>query len=76
MLGQTPALLYSRFEKKQFAHDLEQIRNGKEYTGLWKGRRKDGTPLTILASVSVIKDGSGNKVGAIAANRDMDGLEE
>ena len=41
-----------------------------------EGRRKDGTPLTILASVSVIKDGSGNKVGAIAANRDMDGLEE
>ncbi|TMC92695.1 MAG: PAS domain S-box protein [Chloroflexi bacterium] len=171
MLGQTPALLYPRFEKKQFAHDLEQIRNGKEYTGLWKGRRKDGTsvcvdmktsllrdtqgktvgldavkttdnyynilswnkaaeklygwkkeevlgkfvddilqteyftntssleaskrllsrgywkgkviqkrkdgtPLTILASVSVIKDGSGNGIGAIAANRDMDGLEE
>ena len=40
MLGQTPALLYSRFEKKQFAHDLEQIRNGKEYTGLWKGDEK------------------------------------
>ena len=48
--------------------------------GYWKGKvtqkRKDGTPLTILASVSVIKNGSGNKVGAIAANRDMDGLEE
>ena len=48
--------------------------------GYWKGKviqkRKDGTPLTILASVSVIKDGSGNGIGAIAANRDMDGLEE
>ena len=48
--------------------------------GYWKGKviqkRKDGTPLTILASVSVIKDDSGNKIGAIAANRDLSELEE
>ncbi len=63
MLGQTPALLYPRFEKKQFAHDLEQIRNGKEYTGLWKGRRKDGTSVCVDMKTSLLRDTRGKTVG-------------
>jgi PAS domain S-box-containing protein len=43
--------------------------------GYWKGevsqKRKDGTPVPILASVSVIKDASGKIIGAVAANRDL-----
>ena len=43
--------------------------------GYWKGeavqRRKDGTPINILASVSLLKDNAGNPVGAVAVNRDI-----
>jgi PAS domain-containing protein len=65
MLGQTPALLYPELEKYQLATDLEQIRKGKVYTGQWQGRRKDGTPLPLLASVSIIKDSSEKIIGAM-----------
>jgi PAS domain S-box-containing protein len=48
--------------------------------GYWKGKvlqkRKDGSQLLILASVAVIRDGAGNMVGAIAANREMSEYEE
>jgi len=63
MLGQTPAPLYPRFEKKQFAHDLEQMRNGKEYTGLWKGRRKDGATVCVDLKTSLLRDTKGKTVG-------------
>ncbi len=43
--------------------------------GYWRGevvqKRKDGTPINILASVSLLKDDSGNPVGAVAVNRDI-----
>src|SRR5436305_4234807 len=76
MLGQTPALLYPELEKDQLAIDLEQIRKGKDYTGHWQGRRKDGTRLPLLASVSIIKDSSEKIIGAIAANREIREREE
>jgi|GEM_PF-5039696 len=43
--------------------------------GVWKGelthQRKDGTPAHILASVSVIKDATGNVTGYVSVNRDI-----
>ena len=45
-----------------------------EHSG-WRGEvlhhQKDGKQLNILTSVSMIRDGSGNPVGAIAVNRDI-----
>lgn len=44
-------------------------------TGHWEGeviqKRKDGHSLNIMASVSVIKDETGQPVGAVAVNRDI-----
>ena len=43
--------------------------------GFWKGEviqnHKDGTPINILASVSLIKDIKGNPKGAVAINRNV-----
>jgi len=43
--------------------------------GYWKGEviqyKKDGSPLYILASTSVVKDPEGNVIGAVALNRDI-----
>ncbi|MBC8228456.1 PAS domain S-box protein, partial [bacterium] len=44
-------------------------------SGYWQGEsihhRKDGTPITILGSVSMLKDNNGNPVGAVSVNRDI-----
>ena len=41
----------------------------------WRGeviqKRQDGTPIHILASVSLLKDSAGNPAGAVAVNRDI-----
>lgn len=43
--------------------------------GFWRGeviqKRKDNTPLSIQASVSLIKDNTGKPIGAVAVNRDI-----
>jgi PAS domain S-box-containing protein len=70
MLGQTPALLYPRFERKQLGYDLEQIRNGKDYTGLWKGRRKDGTTVWVDIKTTLLRDSQGKMIGYIGTAQD------
>src|SRR6266699_2810242 len=70
MLGQTPALLYPRFERNQLGYDLEQIRNGKDYTGLWKGRRKDGTTVWVDIKTTLLRDSQGKMIGYIGTARD------
>ncbi|HKP51334.1 MAG TPA: PAS domain S-box protein [Chloroflexia bacterium] len=44
-------------------------------TGVWHGevvqRRKDGTPIHVLASVSLLRDSSGNPIGNVSVNRDI-----
>lgn len=43
--------------------------------GYWKGevvqKKKDGTKINIMASVAVVNDHQGRRVGAIAVNRDI-----
>ncbi len=43
--------------------------------GHWKGevihRHKDGTSIHILGSVALLKDGEGNPLGVVSANRDI-----
>jgi PAS domain S-box-containing protein len=65
MLGQTPAVLYPRFEKNQFPADLEQLRNGKEYAGLWQGRRKDGVTIWLEVKVTSLHDQQGKAIGYV-----------
>jgi PAS domain S-box-containing protein len=70
MLGQTPALLYPRFERKRLAYDLEEIRNGKDYTGLWKGLRKDGTTVWVDIKTTLLRDSQGKMIGYIGTAQD------
>jgi PAS domain S-box-containing protein len=43
--------------------------------GRWEGeviqRRKDGTPVNIMVSVTMLRDSAGNPVGAVTINRDI-----
>ncbi len=57
------------------ADDGERVLRQFLAEGVWKGeiiqRRKDGTPIPILASVSFIRDGASNPTGVVAVNRDI-----
>jgi PAS domain S-box-containing protein len=48
-------------------HFLEQ--------GVWQGealqKRRDGTWITVLASVTLVQDGDGRRMGTVAVNRDI-----
>ena len=46
------------------------IRDG-HYQGEAVHRRKDGTPITVWGSVSILRDSDGKSTGAVAVNRDI-----
>lgn len=64
-LGQTPALLYPHYMEQRLTPDLEQIRNGKDYRGLWQGRRKDGSSLWIDIKTTLLRDETAEPIGYI-----------
>jgi len=70
MLGKTPAILYPELEKKQLAHDLEQIRNGIDYTGVWKGQRKDGSTVWLDIKTTLLRGTTGKMIGYIGIATD------
>ncbi len=43
--------------------------------GVWSGeivhRRKDGEPLSVLSTISILKDAAGNQVGLVSVNHDI-----
>ncbi len=62
--------------KMEYPYDrMEEVMEQFFKTGYWKGeviqKRKDGTILNALASVSLLKDSSGNPVGDVAINHDI-----
>jgi PAS domain S-box-containing protein len=65
MLGKTPALLYPELDANQFASDLEQIKQGKDYIGVWKGRRKDGSTVWVDIKTTLMRDARGKAIGFI-----------
>jgi len=70
MLGKTPALLYPELEQNQLARDLEEIRNGKDYIGVWKGRRKDGSTVWLDIKTTLLRDTKGKAIGYIGIAQD------
>lgn len=59
---------------------LEEARQELEMKGSWQGtviqKRKDGTPIHVLASTSYIRDSTGNRVGVVSVNRDITDLQK
>ncbi|MFX0064086.1 MAG: PAS domain-containing protein, partial [Candidatus Hermodarchaeota archaeon] len=68
--------LVSEVTQLEYPYDQEEnVVNEFLEKGIWRGEviqtRKDGKKLNILTSVSLIKDNTGNPVGALAVNRDI-----
>lgn len=58
----------------------EDFRKQLTSAGFWRGevvqKRRDGTSVYIQATVSAVKDASGNLIGAVAVNRDITELRQ
>ena len=71
-LGQNPRILKSGKHDAAFYREIwATIANGKTWTGRLVNKRKDGTLYTEAATISPIRDASGQLVNYVAVKRDI-----
>jgi PAS domain S-box-containing protein len=71
MMDSTPAILYPEAAQAQFVPDIRQTREGKDYIGEWRGRRKDGTAVWIDIKTTVLRNTRGEDIGFIGVAKDI-----
>ena len=73
-IGQNPRFLRSGKQEEPFYRDLwQQISAGKTWRNRMVNRRKDGTLYTEEATISPVRDGTGQIVNYVAVKRDITG---
>jgi len=71
-LGQTPRLLQSGYHDREFYEQLWQtLLSGQVWQGRFVNQRKDGTRFTELATVSPVRDVTGEITHFVAVKRDI-----
>ncbi|HML06122.1 MAG TPA: PAS domain-containing protein, partial [Methanobacterium sp.] len=79
VLGQFISILYSD-DITNFKRDLEytenSIKNGVEVTGIFNGRKKDGSLVSADFRRNYLKDEEGNVIGFISVSRDVTELKK
>ncbi|HLF84940.1 MAG TPA: PAS domain S-box protein, partial [Blastocatellia bacterium] len=71
-IGQNPRMLKSGKQEPAFYADLwETINRGDVWTGHFINRKKDGTLYEEEATISPVRDASGNVVNFVAVKRDV-----
>lgn len=76
MLGKTPGLLYPDLDERQLAHDLQQILQGQDYSGKWKGQRKDGTTVWVAIKTTLLRNPAAEVVGFLGVASDFTARKE
>ena len=76
VLGKTPALLYPDMDEQQLAQDLQQVLQGQDYIGVWKGRRKDATTVWVAIKTTLLRNSAGEVLGFIGVASDITAREE
>ena len=71
MLGQTPAILYPEEAPERLAGDLERIMAGQDFAGEWRGRRRDGSPVSVEIRTTLVRDTSGIPIGFLGVSKDI-----
>lgn len=79
VLGQFISILYSdntpNFER-DFEDTKQSIKNGIEFTGVFNGRKKDGTSVSADFRRTYLEDEKGNVIGFISVSRDATELKK
>ncbi|MFP2931256.1 PAS domain S-box protein [Pyxidicoccus sp. 3LG] len=71
MLGESTARLYPRHDFSTAADDLARIRDGHDYRGEWRGRRKDGAELWVDIHTTLLRSEDGEALGFIGMAKDV-----
>jgi PAS domain S-box-containing protein len=71
MLGQTPALLYPKENPERLAADLQEVMKGRDYSGEWLGRRKDGSEVWVDITTTLVRDSRGGPRGFLGVAKDI-----
>jgi len=72
IIGQNPRLLKSEKQDSAFYDDLwETIKRGDVWAGHFTNRKKDGSLYEEEATISPVRDASGNVVNYVAVKRDV-----
>jgi len=71
MVGQTPQILYPDLEGKGMRYDLSSILKGKDYSGVWPGKRKDGRIIWVAVKTTVMRGSDNEPVGFIGVASDI-----
>ncbi len=72
LLGKTPSIFQSGQHPQSFYQDLwKTVKAGKIWSGRFTNRRKDGSIYFEDATISPVRDGSGNIINFVAVKRDV-----
>ncbi|MCY1017860.1 sensor histidine kinase [Pyxidicoccus sp. MSG2] len=71
MLGETTARLYPEQDLAEAARDIARIREGLDYRGEWKGRRKDGATVWVDIHTTLLRSERGEALGFIGVAKDI-----
>lgn len=72
LLGQNPRVLKSGAQPAEFYNDLwDSIKNGKQWQGNFKNKRKDGTYFWEKATISPVLDDQGNLTHYVAIKENI-----
>ena len=71
MLGTTPERLYPEEEQARLAHDLRRILEGEDFSGEWRGRRKDGQTVWLDIKTTLVRGRQGEPIGFIGVAKDI-----
>ena len=71
VIGRTPTLLYPEEEPARLAADLRRIIDGEDFSGEWRGRRKDGATVWLDIKTTVVRGRQGEPIGFIGVAKDI-----
>ncbi len=71
MLGKTPGLLYPDSNSGLLEDDLAAIQGGHDYSGKWRGRRKDGRLIWVDIKTTLFCNSQGEAIGFIGVAKDI-----
>lgn len=71
MLGKTPGLLYPDSNSGLLEDDLAAIQGGHDYSGKWRGRRKDGRLIWVDIKTTLFCNSQGEAIGFIDVAKDI-----
>jgi two-component system, cell cycle sensor histidine kinase and response regulator CckA len=71
MLGRSPALLYPDENPERLAADLREVMEGRDYSGEWLGRRKDGGEVWVDITTTLVRGPRGDPAGFLGIAKDI-----